>query len=172
MAFTFFKARGYSVGASLVEEDMLELAQRVEAKAKAQGVALLLPVDAVVANSPSEETTQLLSVEHIPEGLMGLDIGPETVAFFAEALQSVNTIIWNGPMGVFEKPAFAQGTVALAEKVAERAVLSIVGGGDTDAALRQAGVAERISFISTGGGAFMELLEGKTLPGIAVLADR
>ncbi len=103
---------------------------------------------------------------------MGLDIGPETIQLFEKALQSVQTILWNGPMGVFENPTFAQGTVALAKIIANSAALSIAGGGDTDAAMRQAGVAEQISFISTGGGAFMEQLEGKELPGIAVLADR
>lgn len=172
MAFTFFRARGYAVGASLVEDSMLEVARRVEAKALARGVSLVLPVDAVVAQSSRAKTTQIVPVERMPEGWMGLDIGPETIQLFEKALQSVQTILWNGPMGVFENPTFAQGTVALAKIIANSAALSIAGGGDTDAAMRQAGVAEQISFISTGGGAFMEQLEGKELPGIAVLADR
>ncbi|MBF0399920.1 MAG: phosphoglycerate kinase [Magnetococcales bacterium] len=171
MAFTFFKARGYPVGASLVEDEMLEVARRTEAKARERGVALLLPVDAVIAQSLDGEQQQIVPVEQIPAGWMGLDIGPATVQLFAEALRSAQTIVWNGPMGVFEKPAFAQGTEALARCVADSAALSVAGGGDTDAALRQAGVAERISFISTGGGAFMELLEGKELPGITVLTE-
>ena len=172
MAFTFVKARGYEVGASLVENHMLAVARSAEAKAKEQGVALLLPVDCVVAQSSNADITRIVPIEHIPEDWMGLDIGPETIRLFGEALQQVNTIIWNGPMGVFEKTAFAQGTIALAKMVATSKTLSIAGGGDTDAALRQAGVADQISFISTGGGAFMELLEGRVLPGIAVLADR
>ena len=172
MAFTFMKARGHPVGASLVEEDMLDVARHTENRAKEQGVELLLPVDAVVAQSTSSEQTKTVDIEQIPAGWMGLDVGPKTTQQFATALQPVKTIIWNGPMGVFEQPAFAQGTVSLAEVVAQSQALSVAGGGDTDAAIRQAGVADRISFISTGGGAFMELLEGKELPGIASLADR
>ncbi|MEO5353413.1 MAG: phosphoglycerate kinase [Magnetococcus sp. XQGC-1] len=171
MAFTFFKARGQEVGSSLVEEEMLDVARRIETKAKERGVELLLPLDAVIAQSIDGTESQTVPVSAIPAGWMGLDIGPETVERFARALQSVKTIVWNGPMGVFEKPAFAQGTVTLARHVADCPALSVAGGGDTDAALRQAGVAERISFISTGGGAFMELLEGKELPGITALTD-
>ncbi|MBF0096511.1 MAG: phosphoglycerate kinase [Magnetococcales bacterium] len=171
MAFTFFKARGLSVGSSLVEEEMLAVARDAEAKAKERGVALLLPVDAVIAQSITSQESRTVPIDAIPEGWMGLDIGPATVQLFQDALQKAQTIVWNGPMGVFEKPAFAQGTLALANCVAHCSALSVAGGGDTDAALRQAGVAERISFISTGGGAFMELLEGKELPGIAVLSD-
>ncbi|MEO5340070.1 MAG: phosphoglycerate kinase [Magnetococcus sp. MYC-9] len=171
MAFTFLKARGRAVGSSLVEDEMLEVARATEAKAQAQGVSLLLPVDAVIAPSPQAAEQQTVSIEQIPEGWMGLDIGPATLAHFAQGLQTARTILWNGPMGMFEKPAFAQGTLALARWVADRDALSVAGGGDTDAALRQAGVADRFSFISTGGGAFMELLEGKELPGIAALMD-
>ncbi|WP_130470689.1 phosphoglycerate kinase [Candidatus Magnetaquicoccus inordinatus] len=171
MAFTFFKARGQTVGSSLVEDEMLQVARDAEEQARARGVKLLLPVDAVIATSPSSTTTQIVSIDAIPEGWMGLDIGPATIQLFQQALQTAATIVWNGPMGVFEKPAFANGTLALAEAVAQCSALSVAGGGDTDAALRQAGVADRISFISTGGGAFMELLEGKELPGIAVLND-
>ncbi len=171
MAFTFFKARGYTVGTSLVEDEMLDVARHAEAKAREKGVVLLLPVDVVIAQSRQAETTQIVPVEEIPEGWMGLDIGPETVRLFDHALQSAKTIVWNGPLGLFEKPAFAHGTLALADCVARSTALSIAGGGDTDAALRQAGVAERISFISTGGGAFMEWLEGKELPGITVLTE-
>ncbi|MEO5363683.1 MAG: phosphoglycerate kinase [Magnetococcus sp. DMHC-8] len=171
MAFTFFKAHGYAVGASLVEHDMLEVARHTEIMAEELGVELLLPMDAVIARSPQETNTRVVPAGQIPVGWMGLDIGPETVRQFNRALQTARTIVWNGPMGVFEQPAFAQGTLALAECVANSTALSVAGGGDTDAALRQAGVAERISFISTGGGAFMELLEGKELPGIAVLTE-
>jgi phosphoglycerate kinase len=171
MAFTFFKARGNGVGSSLVEDEMLDVARRIETKAKERGVELLLPLDAVIAQSLDGEESRTVPVSEIPAGWMGLDIGPETVERFARALHPVKTILWNGPMGVFEKPAFAQGTVALARHVADSSALSVAGGGDTDAALRQAGVAERISFISTGGGAFMELLEGKELPGITALTD-
>lgn len=172
MAFTFLKARGHAVGGSLVEDDMLEIARRAETLARERGVALLLPLDVVVAPSVDAEETRIVSIDQIPEGWMGLDVGPETIRQFGEALHVANTIIWNGPMGVFENPAFAQGTVTLAEKVANSTALSVVGGGDSDAAVRQAGVAGDISFISTGGGAFLELLEGKELPGIAALTDR
>ena len=172
MAFTFLKARGYAVGSSLIEEEMLDVARNTEIRAKERGVALFLPVDVVIGPSLTTDTTQTVSIEHIPNGWMGLDIGPETVRLFGEQLQAVKTIIWNGPMGVFENPLFAHGTINMAQKVAQSSALSIVGGGDSDAAVRQAGVAQDISFISTGGGAFMELLEGRDLPGIVSLSDR
>ena len=172
MAFTFLKARGHAVGRSMIEEEMLDMARNTEIKAKERGVSLFLPRDVVVGQSLTTDTTRTVSIEQIPNDWMGLDIGPETVRLFGKQLQSAKTIIWNGPMGVFEKPLFAHGTIQIAQKVAQSSALSIVGGGDSDAAVRQAGVAEQISFISTGGGAFMELLEGRDLPGITSLTDR
>ncbi|MEO5367953.1 MAG: phosphoglycerate kinase [Magnetococcus sp. WYHC-3] len=174
MAFTFFKSMGYAIGQSLVEDDMLPVAKAAMEKAQARGVEILLPTDAVIAQSMDAAAgdCKVVPVQAIPEGWMGLDIGPDSVARFTRALADARTVVWNGPMGVFEKPAFAGGTVALAKAVAECGALSVIGGGDTDAAVRQAGVAERVSYISTGGGAFLELLEGKELPGITILNDK
>jgi phosphoglycerate kinase len=172
MANTFFKARGYSVGSSLVEESMLEVAALAEKKAKEKGVEFLLPLDCIAAQSMAEGgETQVVPVRSIPEGWMGLDVGPESLALFQAALVGAKTIVWNGPLGVFEQPAFAQGTVGLAQSVAACEGVTVVGGGDTDAAVRLAGVADKISHISTGGGAFLELMEGKTLPGIDILSE-
>lgn len=175
MVFTFYKARGLSVGKSLVEEDKLELAKSLEAKAKEKGVALLLPTDVIVADkfAPDAES-QTVSVENIPDGWMGLDIGPESVKFFQEALADCKSVIWNGPMGVFEFDKFAAGTDAIANSLAEltkKGVISIIGGGDSVAAVEKVGVADQMSHISTGGGASLELLEGKVLPGIAALDE-
>ena len=173
MAFTFFKARGYATGNSLIEEGMVDVARQAEAKAKEKGVELRLPVDVVIAQQMTEiASTRVVPVAVIPDGWMGLDIGPETVKIFGKRLAQAKTILWNGPMGAFEKKPFAAGTTALAQAVAASPALSVVGGGDTDAAIRQAGVADQISYISTGGGAFLVLLEGRELPGIAVLTDR
>ncbi len=175
MIFTFFKARGLAVGKSLVEEDKLELARALEAKAQAKGVQLLLPVDVVVADQfAAEANSQVVSVEAIPDGWMGLDIGPASVQAFQEALQDCQTVIWNGPMGVFEFDKFAVGTEAIARTLADltaKGATTIIGGGDSVAAVEKAQVAERMSHISTGGGASLELLEGKVLPGIAALDD-
>ncbi|MBF0271797.1 MAG: phosphoglycerate kinase [Magnetococcales bacterium] len=172
MAFTFLAARGGQVGASLVEPDMLAVAQQAEAKAQQAGVELLMPVDAVVSqNKDGSSATRVVPADQIPEGWMGLDVGPETVRLFAERLSRAATVVWNGPVGVFEIPAFAAGTLALAHHIANGQALSVTGGGDTESAIAKAGVAERISHISTGGGAFLELLEGKDLPGVSVLAD-
>ncbi|MBF0448258.1 MAG: phosphoglycerate kinase [Magnetococcales bacterium] len=173
MANTFFKARGYAVGHSLVEDAMLEVAASAERRAGEKGIEFLLPIDCVAAQSmePGAET-RLCPVTSIDEGWMGLDIGPDSLALFKAALVGAETIVWNGPMGVFEQPAFAQGTLGLAEAVADSSAVTVVGGGDTDAAVRQAGVADRISHISTGGGAFLELMEGKNLPGIDILDER
>ncbi|MBF0127726.1 MAG: phosphoglycerate kinase [Magnetococcales bacterium] len=172
MAFTFLKARGGTVGDSLVEEEMLNVATRTEAHAKQSGVDLLLPVDAVISqHRDGSGPTRIVAAHQIPDGWMGLDVGPETLRLYASRLASVATIVWNGPVGVFEIPAFAHGTLELARIIADGQALSVAGGGDTEAAIAQAGVAERISHISTGGGAFLELLEGKDLPGVAVLAD-
>ncbi|MGL6342624.1 MAG: phosphoglycerate kinase [Waterburya sp.] len=173
MIFTFYKARGLSVGNSLVEEDKLELAKSLEAKAKAQGVELLLPTDVVVAdNFAPDANAQTVSIENIPDGWMGLDIGPDSIKVFQDALADCNAVIWNGPMGVFEFDKFAAGTEAIAHTLAGKSdAVTIIGGGDSVAAVEKVGVAEKMSHISTGGGASLELLEGKTLPGIVALDD-
>ncbi|MGQ9865709.1 MAG: phosphoglycerate kinase [Pseudanabaenaceae cyanobacterium] len=175
MIFTFFKARGLAVGKSLVEEDKLELARALEAKAQAKGVQLLLPVDVVVADKfAADAESQVVSIEAIPEGWMGLDIGPASVKAFQDALQDCQSVIWNGPMGVFEFDKFAAGTEAIARTLADltaKGATTIIGGGDSVAAVEKAQVADRMSHISTGGGASLELLEGKILPGIAALDD-
>ncbi|OKH21188.1 phosphoglycerate kinase [Hydrococcus rivularis NIES-593] len=175
MIFTFYKARGLSVGKSLVEEDKLELAKSLEAKAKEKGVQFLLPTDVVVAdNFAADANSQTVSIENIPDGWMGLDIGPDSVKLFQEALSDCKTVIWNGPMGVFEFDKFAVGTEAIARTLADltkKGATTIIGGGDSVAAVEKVGVAEQMSHISTGGGASLELLEGKVLPGIAALDD-
>ena len=175
MIFTFYKARGINVGKSLVEEDKLELAKSLETKAKEQGVDLLLPTDVVVAdNFAADANSQTVSIENIPDGWMGLDIGPDSVKTFQEALSNCKTVIWNGPMGVFEFDKFATGTEAIAQSLADltqKGATSIIGGGDSVAAVEKVGVAKQMSHISTGGGASLELLEGKELPGIVALDD-
>jgi phosphoglycerate kinase len=173
MVFTFYKARGLSVGASLVEEDKLELARTLEAKAKEKGVQLLLPTDVVAADKFSAEAnTQTVSFDAIPDGWMGLDIGPDSVNTFQAALADCKSVIWNGPMGVFEIDKFAKGTEAIATTLADltpKGCVTIIGGGDSVAAVEKVGLADKMSHISTGGGASLELLEGKELPGIAAL---
>lgn len=175
MIFTFFQAQGLSVGKSLVEADKLELATALSAKAQDRGVKLLLPTDVVVADAfAADANAQTVSVNAIPEGWMGLDIGPDSVASFQAALKDCKTVIWNGPMGVFEFDKFAVGTEAIARTLAElthTGVCTIIGGGDSVAAVEKVGVAEQMSHISTGGGASLELLEGKVLPGVAALDD-
>jgi phosphoglycerate kinase len=175
MIFTFYKARGLSVGKSLVEEDKLELAKELEAKAKAKGVELLLPTDVVLAdNFAPDANSQIADVTAIPDGWMGLDIGPDAIKVFQAALADCQTVIWNGPMGVFEFDKFAAGTNAIATTLAElsgKGCCTIIGGGDSVAAVEKAGLAEKMSHISTGGGASLELLEGKVLPGVAALDD-
>ena len=175
MIFTFYKARGLSVGKSLVEEEFLDLARTLEAKAKEKGVELLLPTDVVVADKfAPDAASQTVSVESIPKGWMGLDIGPDSVKVFQAALGDVKTVIWNGPMGVFEFDKFAVGTDAIAHTLAgltKTGTTTIIGGGDSVAAVEKAGLADQMSHISTGGGASLELLEGKELPGIAALDD-
>ncbi|MEA5514033.1 phosphoglycerate kinase [Nodularia sp. UHCC 0506] len=175
MIFTFYKARGLSVGKSLVEEDKLELAKTLEAKAKERGVALLLPTDIVSADkfAPDANATTV-SIDNIPADGMGLDIGPDSIKVFQEALADCKTVIWNGPMGVFEFDKFAAGTEAIAHTLAEigkTGTTTIIGGGDSVAAVEKVGLADQMSHISTGGGASLELLEGKTLPGIAALDE-
>ena len=173
MAFTFLKAMGLEIGQSLVENDMLDFAKGVQDHAFSSGVKFYLPVDCVVAASrePGAET-KIVPVQEIPKGWYGLDIGPASVKLFSEAVQDAKTILWNGPMGMFEVDAFARGTLAMAHSVANSYALTIVGGGETALAIHRAGESESISFISTGGGAALELLEGKTLPGLAALPNR
>ena len=175
MVFTFYKARGLNVGKSLVEEDKLELAKSLEIKAKEKGVDLLLPTDVIVAdNFAPDANTQTVSVENIPDGWMGLDIGPDSVKAFQAALAECKSVIWNGPMGVFEMEKFAKGTEAIAHTLADltpKGTTTIIGGGDSVAAVEKVGVASQMSHISTGGGASLELLEGKELPGIAALDE-
>ena len=176
MAYTFLKAQGLPVGASLVEGDKVELARRLIGDARARGFRLMLPVDHVVAAAfKADAEHKITSVAQTPEGWMGLDIGPETVTAFAGEIASAKTIVWNGPMGVFEWPAFAQGTLDVARAVAKATAAgatSIVGGGDSVAAVHQSGVADQISHISTGGGASLEFLGGAKLPGVEALTDR
>jgi phosphoglycerate kinase len=177
MAYTFLKARGLEVGKSLVEEDKTELAAQLEAKAKERGVKLLLPVDHVVANNPNDAASaKTVSVDATPAAMMGLDIGAETQKAYAETIASAQTIIWNGPMGMFEKSPFDQGTRAVAQAVADASekndATSIIGGGDSVAAIHESGLADKITHISTGGGATLELLAGDTLPGVAALTEK
>jgi phosphoglycerate kinase len=170
MAFTFLRAAGYETGKSLCEEDMLDTARKIVKKAEQKNVQFLLPVDAVIAKSATAEAeAKICGVKEIPKEWIGLDIGPATITVFSEALQGVKTIIWNGPMGMFELAPFSKGTFELAAAVANSGALSIIGGGDTDTAIKKAGLSAKMSYISTGGGAFLEWLEGKTLPGIAAL---
>jgi len=175
MIFTFYKARGLSVGNSLVEEDKLELASALEKKAKDKGVEFLLPSDVVLADNFSPDANSKISkVDSISEGWMGLDIGSESVELFQNALKDCKTVIWNGPMGVFEFEKFANGTNAIANTLAElssQGCCTIIGGGDSVAAVEKAGLAKNMSHISTGGGASLELLEGKVLPGVSALDD-
>ncbi len=173
MAFTFIKAMGYEVGDSLVETDMIETAQRIRKKLKSAGIKFYLPVDCVISQTlePGAETKIVPTME-IPKGWKALDIGPATVKLFSEALENAKTILWNGPMGVFEIDAFSRGTFSIAHAVADAYALTIVGGGDTDLAVHRAGVTNALSFISTGGGASLQLLEGKELPGIAALTNK
>jgi len=175
MAYTFLKARGMEVGNSLVENDQLDLAHKVLGQAKTRGIKLLLPVDHVVADkvAPDAKTHVVGEGHAIPAGQMGLDIGPKTVALFSEPIETASTIVWNGPMGVFEQEPFAHGTYAIARAVAaNRPAVSIVGGGDSVSAVHKAGVADKITHISTGGGASLEFLEGKKLPGVEALTNK
>jgi len=170
MAFTFLKARGYEIGDSLVEDDLIETAKAVMEKATTKGVQVVLPVDCVIAQEVKTGVpTQTVSVQNIPKGWRGLDIGPETVKAFAEVIKRSKTVVWNGPMGVFEIPEFEKGTFAIADCIANASVMSVVGGGDSVAALKKSGNQSKVTFVSTAGGAFMELLEGKVLPGIKAL---
>ncbi|KAF4347106.1 hypothetical protein G4B88_025149 [Cannabis sativa] len=175
MIFTFYKAQGYAVGSSLVEEDKLELATSLMEKAKAKGVTILLPTDVVIADKFSPDAnSKIVPASSIPDGWMGLDIGPDSIKTFSDALDTTQTVIWNGPMGVFEFEKFAAGTEAVARKLAElsgKGVTTIIGGGDSVAAVEKVGLADKMSHISTGGGASLELLEGKPLPGVLALDE-
>jgi phosphoglycerate kinase len=174
MAYTFLNAQGQSTGKSLVETDKIDVAKAALEKAKAKGVRFLLPVDHVLADkfAPNAKTHVFSGKGAFPADLMALDIGPKSIALFEDEIAEARTVIWNGPMGVFEMPAFAHGTNAIAHAVAHnRDATTIVGGGDSVAAIQQSGVADQITHISTGGGASLEFLEGKTLPGVAALTD-
>ena len=170
MAFTFLKSQGMNVGKSLVEEDLLKTAKEILEEADKKEIKVYLPVDCVVADKmdPSAQT-EVVPVGKIPADWMGLDIGPESLKNFGEALKDAKTILWNGPMGVFEMEPFSKGTMGMVQKIVSSGAMSIVGGGDTDPAVHQSGFADRISYISTAGGAFLELLEGKKLPGVEAL---
>jgi phosphoglycerate kinase len=173
MAYTFLKAQGHGIGASLCEEDKLEYAADMLKKAQERGVQFLLPVDHIAAGSFAADATPVpVDATSIPGTLMGLDIGPRSAQLFAEALQSAGTVVWNGPMGVFEFPSFAKGTEAVAKAMADCGAVTIVGGGDSAAAVEQLGYADKMTHISTGGGASLEFLEGLELPGVACLLDK
>ena len=172
MAYTFLKAQGYSVGNSLVEEDRLDYAKKMIDDAKAKGVNFLLPVDHRVAAEFKDVTPVVTEDQNIQDGFMGLDIGPKTEAIYADAIKDAKTVIWNGPMGVFEFENFNKGTIAVAKAMADSEATTIIGGGDSAAAVNILGFGDKMTHISTGGGASLEFLEGKTLPGIAALNDK
>ena len=177
MAFTFLAAKGYNIGKSLVDSEKIDYCKEMMAKAEAKGVKLLLPVDAVVADSfpnpiDAEIPVETVAADAIPSDKMGLDIGEKSQALFAQAAKAAKTVVWNGPMGVFENPTLAKGTIAVAQALAESSAVTIVGGGDSAAACEQLGFADKITHISTGGGASLEFLEGLELPGIACLEDK
>lgn len=173
MMFTFIKAMGGKVGNSLVEDDLLELALNTLEGAKMHGVNIILPVDAIAANAfANDAETKLVKSNEVPDGWMGLDIGPESIALFDKVLMNSQTILWNGPMGVFEMPSFAEGTVQIAKSIAnstQKGAFSLVGGGDSVAAVNKFKLADKVSYVSTGGGAMLEFIEGKVLPGVAAI---
>ncbi len=173
MAYTFFKALGHSVGTSLCEDDKVDLAKEMMAKAKEKNVNFLIPVDNVVATAYAADAEwKIVDDDEIPDGWMGLDIGPKTQALFADAIKNAGTVVWNGPMGVSEWENFAKGTIAVAQAVADSNAISIIGGGDSAAAVENLGFADKMTHISTGGGASLEFLEGLVLPGIACLNEK
>ncbi len=173
MAYTFSAAQGGRVGDSLLESDWMDYSKEMVAKAKTKGVKLLLPVDTVVADAfDAGANHKVVKAGEIPDGWQGLDIGPETVKLYCDAVKDAGTVIWNGPMGVFEFPAFAKGTEAVAEALSQTDAITIIGGGDSAAAVQQLGYADKMTHISTGGGASLEFMEGKELPGVACLLDR
>ena len=173
MAFTFLKAQGYDIGTSLLEEDKVELAKSLLGKAKANNVNLMLPVDVVVAKEFKNDTEfKTVSIDKIPSDMMGLDIGEKSIAEFSKEIKRAKTIVWNGPMGVFEMDNFNKGTFAVANALVESGGTTIIGGGDSASAVEKAGVADKVTHVSTGGGASLELLEGKVLPGIAAISEK
>jgi phosphoglycerate kinase len=173
MAYTFMKSLGHNIGTSLCEDDKIDLAKELMAKAEAKGVKFLIPVDNKVGKEYDENTeSMVVNSDDIPEGWMGLDIGPKTIELFSENIKGAGTVVWNGPMGVSEWKNFAAGTESVANAVAESGAISIIGGGDSAAAVEKLGYADKMTHISTGGGASLEFLEGKDLPGISALNDR
>jgi len=173
MAFTFLKAKGYETGASLLDEEKIDYCKNMLSKAEESGVKLLLPVDVVVADKfAADAESKVVAADAIPAGWMGLDIGPETQKLFGEAVKNAGTVIWNGPMGVFEFPKFAKGTEAVAAAMAECKGVTVVGGGDSASAIEKMGYADKVTHVSTGGGASLEFMEGKELPGVACLLDK
>lgn len=173
MAYTFIKAMGYEIGNSLLEADKLDYALEMIEKAKRNGVSLLLPVDTAVGNEfKADCDMQIVDIKEMPAGWMGMDIGPKTIELFSDAIKNAETVVWNGPMGVFEFDAFAKGTKAMAQALAESSSITIVGGGDSAAAVEKLGFADKMTHISTGGGASLEFLEGLELPGVACLLDK
>jgi phosphoglycerate kinase len=175
MAYTFLKSQGLPIGKSLVENDKLDLARALLDEARQRNFRLLLPVDHVLAESPDSTATKIADISATPEGWMGLDIGPKSIELFGQEISKARTIVWNGPLGMFERPAFAQGTLAIARAVAAATATgatSIIGGGNSVAAAEQSGVARQISHISTGGGASLEFLAGEKLPGVEALTNK
>lgn len=173
MAYTFLKAQGKEIGKSLLEEDKLDLAKETMEKAREKGVKFLLPADGVIADDVSEDAEgELVSIDEIPADKMSLDIGPETIEAYSKEIENARTVVWNGPMGVFEIEQFSKGTFAIAEALAESDAITIIGGGDSASAVEKAGYKDRITHVSTGGGASLEFLEGKELPGIASIEDK
>ncbi len=173
MAYTFIKAAGGKIGKSLVEEDYLDYASNMVKKAAEKKVKLLLPVDCIIASEISNDVPcKACDINEIPDDMMGLDIGPKSIELFKEAIKDCKTVIWNGPMGVFETANFAEGTKAIAAALADLDATTIIGGGDSAAAVNQLGYGDKMTHISTGGGASLEFLEGKELPGVAVIAEK
>jgi len=172
MSYTFSKARGHNVGASLLEEDYCEYALKMIEKAKAKGVKLLLPVDDVIADSFSNDANTQVVEGDIPDGWLGLDVGPKTANLYAEAVKEAKTVVWNGPMGCFEMSKFENGTKTVARALADTDAVTIIGGGDSAAAVNILGFGDKMTHISTGGGASLEFLEGKELPGVAAANDK
>lgn len=173
MAYTFFKAAGLEIGTSILDTDSIVLAGELVKKAEDAGVNLLLPVDVVCASAfENEATSVIVDKDKMPKDMMGMDIGPKTVALYKEAISKAKTIVWNGPMGVFEMENFAKGTLEIAKALGESSAVTVIGGGDSAAAVEQFGLADKMTHISTGGGASLEFLEGKVLPGVAVLEDK
>ena len=173
MAYTFIKAMGYEIGNSLLEADKLDYALEMIEKAKRNGVSLLLPVDTAVGNEfKADCDSEIVDIKAMPAGWMGMDIGPKTIELFSDAIKNAGTVVWNGPMGVFENPTLAAGTLAVAQAMADSDAVTIIGGGDSAAAVEQMGLGDKMTHISTGGGASLEYLEGKVLPGVACLAEK